>query len=871
MTASRTLLIAAITFFTPHLVAHGQWNSDPASNTPICRAGNNQKFVRIVEDGAGGAIMCWADERDGQNFYKIYAQRIDSDGFVRWMENGVAISPAFNAQLDPHMVSDDAGGAIIVWSDPRNADLDVFAQRIDSSGNILWKANGVTVATGFAQQTDAKLTGDGQHGAFVTWSAHVSSSQDGHIYAQRIDANGAPVWGQEIMLSNSDQFESAPSITSDGSGGAYVAWAFYNNQEYDVVAQRITAGGAQMWAANGITMSPSSGAQDAPALVADGNGKAFLTYYDWSAGSVPTLQVVVINPDGTKAASFRATSTSGGQANPGMANIGTGLLGIAWEDGRSAGKTRVYAQIIDNTGKKLWTADGVEVSSQSGDQATPSVVSDGNGGVIVAWEDKTGGVIESDIHAQKISATGALQWSGTGVALCTAGRMQQNPVAVSDGAGGAILSWEDYRFSFSNPEIYASRILADGSFPTEPPILTLSAASVDFGEVGVGSSSSESITLTNAGGTPVTITSVTSSDPHFSLTSDSSTISAKSSTMARLRFQPTSKDTLSAHIVVESNSIFGPDTVFVTGWGSAAAGIELDYTAMNFGSVKTGSSKSIALGISNPGNDTLVISDISTDHPDFTVAISSRVLAPGASFIDTVRYAPTDPGAVTGALTLTSNAPTSPTVLPLSGTGIPVVTMTVDLVDISFGDVEVGSYRDTSIVITNTGNDSLHIAAFISGDARFTLETQPSAIAPAESMTFTIRFTPDAPGPVTTTFTVTSNAETSPDTIRVQGTGTDVTAVRAPKVLPRIFTLHRNHPNPFSSATSIRYDLSASAMVRLGVYNALGQRAAILVEETQQPGLHTVQWTPAGSAPGVYFLVMRAGTQQASVRMVLMP
>ncbi|MDT8323149.1 MAG: choice-of-anchor D domain-containing protein, partial [Bacteroidota bacterium] len=833
--------------------------------------GNNQKFVRIVSDGNGGAIMCWADEREGQNFYRIYAQRIDRDGFVRWAENGVAISPAFNAQLDPQMVSDDAGGAIIVWSDPRNADLDVFAQRIDSSGNILWKADGVIVATGFAQQTDAKLTGDGQHGAIVTWSAHVSSSQDGHIFAQRIDASGTLSWRQEIMLSNSDQFESAPCITGDGSGGAYVAWAFYNNQEYDVVAQRITAGGAQMWVANGITMSPSIGAQDAPALVADGNGKAFLTYYDWSSGSVPTLQVVVINPDGTKAASLRATSTSGGQAKPGTANIGTGQLGIAWEDGRAAGKTRVYAQIIDNTGKKLWTADGVEVSSRSGDQATPSVVSDGSGGIIVVWEDKTDGVLESNIFAQKISAAGALLWSDTGIALCTAGRMQQNPVAVSDAAGGAILTWEDYRSSFSNPEIYASRILADGSFPTEPAILTLSAASVDFGEVDVGSSSSETITLTNAGGTPMTITSVTSSDPHFSLTTDSSTISAKSSAMARVRFQPTSKDTLSAHIVLESNSIFGPDTVFVSGWGSASAAIKLDYTAMNFGSVKTGGSKSIALNISNPGNDTLVISDISTDHPDFTVAISSRVLAPGSSFLDTVRFSPTDPVAVTGELTLTSNAPTSPTVLPLSGTGLPVVTMTVDLVDISFGDVEVGSHRDTSVLITNTGNDSLHIASFTSGDARFTLETQVAVIAPSESMTFTIRFTPDVAGAHSAVFEVTSNGETSPDTIRVQGTGMEVTAVSAPQVSPGTFMLHRTHPNPFSSATTIRYDLNASTSVRLAVYNALGQRTATLVEEMQQPGLHTVQWTPSGSPPGVYFLVMRAGTQQASIRMVLMP
>jgi hypothetical protein len=875
MTFQQLRLIVPFLLLLPFMFAHAQWSSDPATNNPICQAGNIQNAVRMVSDGQGGAIVCWADEREARGFFRVYAQRIDRDGFVRWAENGIVISPTNNAQLKPEMVSDDAGGAIIAWMDMRDGSVDVYAQRIDSSGNALWKSDGVPVAIGSTDQTDPTLAGDGSHGAIIAWSAHTGTSQDGHIFAQRIDAAGKPVWSPELQLSSSDQFESTPCIASDGSGGAYIAWVFYNNQDYDVYAQRVSSGGAQHWQSGGIAFTPASGAQDTPALVADGTGKAFLTYYDYSTGSNPVLQVVVLNSDGTTAASLRLTSSSGGQANPKLANIGAGLLGIAWEDGRQAGKTRSYAQIIDNAGNKSWAADGVAVSDRTGNQATPFVVSDGNGGIIVCWEDMTGGVTESDIYAQRISGSGAPLWPSAGVQICSAGRMQQYPWMVRDGQNGAILAWVDYRSSFSNPEIFGFRILADGTYPIGPPILKLSERAVTFGVVDIGRIRTENITLRNTGGSPVTIASITSSDPHFSLTPDNSTIPPNSSISAVLRFQPTTKDVLSASIVIESNSIFGPDTIFVTGAGSGSAAIEIDRTALNFGEVNMGSSRALAMNVSNPGNDTLRITSVTTSNPRFTVDITTKVLAPGEAFEDTVRFTPTDAGPVSATLALTSNAPDSPTILQLTGTGKVVVvievTMTIDPAEITFGEVTVGLQKDTTVTVTNTGNDTLRISEFASDDPRFTLLTALTDIAPTESQTLTLRFAPDAVGPFSSVFLVTSNAVTSPDTIAVQGTGREVTAVRALQVFPGAFTLYPNYPNPFHPATTIRYDLETSAPVSVTVLNRLGQVTSVLVDEMQSPGLHAVQWTPTSVAPGVYFYVLRVGAYKAYGRMVLMP
>ncbi|MFZ1730467.1 MAG: choice-of-anchor D domain-containing protein [Bacteroidota bacterium] len=870
MISKRMRLIAPMLFLVPFMAAQAQWSSDPASNNAICQAGNNQRSARLVSDGKGGAIICWSDERDTKGFFRIYAQRIDKDGLVRWTVNGNAISPTFNAQLKPEIISDGAGGAIIAWTDSRNFDPDIYAQRVDSSGNLLWASDGMPVASGSTDQTDPRLTSDGNNGAIVTWIAHTGGNQDGHIYAQRINGSGNRLWSPEINLSFSDQYESAPCIVGDGSGGVYIAWVFYNNQEYDVYAQRVTSGGVQLWQNGGVGIALASGPQDSPSLVADGTGKAFLSYYDWSSGSTPVLQVVVLNNDGSTAASLRATSTSGGQTNPQLANVAPGFLGIVWEDGRVGGNMRSYAQIIDNTGKKSWAADGMEVSNRTGKQATPFVVPDGNGGMIVSWEDMTGGVTESDIYAQRISGAGSLLWSPAGVPLSTAGRMQQYPWMISDGQSGAIATWEDYRPSFSNPEIYASRILADGTFPIGPPTLTFSSKSLAFGAVGVTYSSTKNLTLTNTGGIPVTIASVTSSDPRFSLTPDNNTIAPNGSITAAVKFQPTSKDALSAYIVIQSNSILGPDTVFVTGSGTASAEIELNRISLNFGNVNIGSSKDMALNILNSGNDTLTISDISTNNPAFTVDIASRVLAPGEAFDETVHFSPTDAGPVSGVLTVISNASTSPTTLPLVGAGTALeVTLTIDNTYIFFGDVAVGSYKDTTMTVTNTGNDTLRIASFTSGDPHFTMETPIEAIGPAGFQTFTIRFTPTAEGPLSTFFALTSNATTSPDTIGVHGTGIVIVAVHSLQIVPGAFTLYQNYPNPFQQSTTIRYDLEKSAPVRVTVYNSLGQVAATLVDETQRPGVHSVQWAPADGKAGVYFLVVRVGEYSAYGRMLL--
>ncbi|OGQ57841.1 MAG: hypothetical protein A3G39_03740 [Deltaproteobacteria bacterium RIFCSPLOWO2_12_FULL_43_16] len=104
---------------------------------PISTAANSQERPAIVSDGSGGAIVTWYDYRSG-TYSDIYAQRIDANGNVLWTTNGMAISTAANNQYYPQIVSDGSGGAIITWEDYRSGNWDIYGQRIDANGNVLW-------------------------------------------------------------------------------------------------------------------------------------------------------------------------------------------------------------------------------------------------------------------------------------------------------------------------------------------------------------------------------------------------------------------------------------------------------------------------------------------------------------------------------------------------------------------------------------------------------------------------------------------------------------------------------------------------------------------------------------------------------------
>jgi predicted lipoprotein with Yx(FWY)xxD motif len=379
------------------------WTSD---GVPLCTAAGNQTAPVIAPDGAGGAIVAWQDYRNGNN--DIFVQRVNASGAVLWTSNGVSLCTLSADQSNPAIASDGAGGAVVVWSDARSgSDSDIYAQRVNGSGAVQWTANGVAVCTAMENQRRATVVADGAGGVIVSWEDWNSGDQD--IYAQKVNASGAAQWTTDgVPLCTWPEEQATPKLVSDGAGGAVVAWLDNRNVTgYDVYAQRITSSGSVQWTTDGVGLCTATGYKNAIGVVSDGGGGAIVT----------------------------------------------------WLDGRS-GDYDIYARRVNASGSPGWTSNGVPLCAATGAQYGPAIASDGAGGAIVTWYDDRAGIYD-DVYAQRVNGSGAVQWTANGVAICTSNSYQAIPAIVADGIGGAIVTWQDGR-SLLNYDIYAQFIDSRG-------------------------------------------------------------------------------------------------------------------------------------------------------------------------------------------------------------------------------------------------------------------------------------------------------------------------------------------------------------------------------------------------------------------------
>jgi flagellar hook capping protein FlgD len=138
---------------------------------------------------------------------------------------------------------------------------------------------------------------------------------------------------------------------------------------------------------------------------------------------------------------------SGGQASPAIAPDGQGGAFVAWSDSR-AFISDIYAQHLTAAGNFAdgWVADGAAICTASGNQTSPAVAADGQGGALVTWRDQRSGAA-GDIYAARVAADGPsyVGWPANGRAVSTATSEQQNPVVIGDGEGNGFVAWSDNR------------------------------------------------------------------------------------------------------------------------------------------------------------------------------------------------------------------------------------------------------------------------------------------------------------------------------------------------------------------------------------------------------------------------------------------
>ena len=460
----------------------------PANGRAVCTATATQARAQIISDGAGGAIVTWEDIRNVSD-YDIYAQHVLATGAVdpAWPANGRLICGAPSHQQLAAIVSDGAGGAIVAWDDYRTDTGDIYAQHVLASGVVDggWPVNGRAMCTAANAQLNPQIVLDSAGGAIVTWYDARSGVYD--IYAQHVLASGAvdvawPADGRLICGATDTQL--APTLISDGAGGAIVTWQDYRcGHTYDIYAQHVLASGAVdgAWPAGGRAVSTFDDQvggytpKSTPTIVTDGGGGAIITWHDYRSSSNYDIYAQRVlasgSVDGTWPANGQALCTNGSdQVTATIVSDGAGGAIVAWYDTRSTTNSwDIYAQhvfgsaVVDPT----WPTNGRLICGAPFTQYQAAIASDGAGGAIIAWYDNRTGT-NVDIYAQRVAPSGYLGNPEPGI---TSVRDIPN-----DNGGKVKLSWNasyldteqpyfvDHYWIFRNaPPALATQALAQGA------------------------------------------------------------------------------------------------------------------------------------------------------------------------------------------------------------------------------------------------------------------------------------------------------------------------------------------------------------------------------------------------------------------------
>jgi hypothetical protein len=434
----------------------------------------------VISDGAGGLIVGWTDARSGSR--DIYAARVLSSGAPdpAWPVNGRPLCLAVGDQTNATLAPDGQAGCYAVWEDHRNGAPDIFAQRIDGDGSpeAGWPIDGLPICTAPDSQSAPVIVSDGAGGALIAWMDKRSGS-DWNVFAQHLLPTGNidPAWpaqGRDVCLAAGRQ--ERLRVIPDDVGGFIVAWsdqrAGVGND--DIYAIRVQSNGTAPpgWPADGLAVCTAPGAQQFPVMAPDGSGGAIVAWTDGRAGTSNTdIFAEHVMATGTVDAAWPLNGSTvcgalGNQLNAAIVADGSHGALLAWSDQRESSTSDVYAQRLAANGAAhpSWPPNGAALSTALGSQSIVAMCTDGAGGAIVTWTDFRASLAAPDICAQHVMHNGIVdpEWTPDGAFISDASGSQASPKIVPDGSGGAVMVWTDARNGSTNADIYAQRVQPDG-------------------------------------------------------------------------------------------------------------------------------------------------------------------------------------------------------------------------------------------------------------------------------------------------------------------------------------------------------------------------------------------------------------------------
>ncbi len=468
----KTIYFLLIHFFLVYSVS-AQWSTDPLVNTIVNDLGGSQAVPHIAYDAAGNFYVGFYSNETGN--YNIRLQYYNWSGVAQWAADGLLISD--NAQntwiTDWALTVDNSGNCVMAFNDVRDGNANVYAYAISPSGSFLWGNDGIALTTSAEDEYAPRIAVTSANNVIVSWQRPASpynlaviqkisptgtllwgsaglTYQSGsynygmpqvmgvendhflmafyketgsfpgltrHIYVQKFNAAGSPVWASDVLVSNSNGISAFNDfeMASDGANGVVIAWTDDRNSDNNInaAANRILSDGTSLWPANGTEVSNINTDSDQIPLIVGvtSNDEVIVT---WSRKNGNQSQTAVAGqkfstagvPLWTNAGiDFVPMSASIGGSVGGVVFDGTNALIVYDENVTSSAYSHLKALAVDGSGNMIWSPSTTLMAGRTTSKVHSLVSSIYNDQLIAVWEE---GAATDDIYMQNIFTDGSI-------------------------------------------------------------------------------------------------------------------------------------------------------------------------------------------------------------------------------------------------------------------------------------------------------------------------------------------------------------------------------------------------------------------------------------------------------------------------------
>jgi len=452
--------------------AAAQWTSDPAANTPIAVKPDQQTQPKVVALAGGGTYVSWFDaDADGSPAYgyDVFLQRLDAAGNRLWAEDGVLLADrGFSSTEDYGLDVDADDHALVAFRDDRFGGVQVTVQRVAPDGTLDWGPNGVQVTSGDAVRHAPRVAGCTDGDIVVAWT------EEGNLWLQRLGPDGGPKWGPGLQLrAPSGTTYDLADLHASNDGAVIVSWVHQLGWggERHLYAQKFDAAGTPLWGTAPVKVLESGSLQmgNFPCFVPDGLGGAAFAWY-----TIEPLRVWAqrVRADGTEAFPHNgalASTEDVEHTSPDVAfDPGTESLFVYWAERDAYGAEGIYGQRFDEDGNRLWGDLGRPVVARDTGAERKSARTLADGVETHVYWTRSTGWSRDVLRGARVDGDGNLLHGPFDVSSAVTRKYDLD--AVLDADRVAVLAWADGRND--DGDVYGQNVNPDGSLGPaggEPP------------------------------------------------------------------------------------------------------------------------------------------------------------------------------------------------------------------------------------------------------------------------------------------------------------------------------------------------------------------------------------------------------------------